>query len=383
MSSFRPFAMERWQSTYEYRVKYNLSESGVHPLALGELLELSGGSFDVNETLLGYGQSNGSDDLRYKIGLLYGCGDDSVIATNGSAEANFIALWELVQPGDEIAIVVPTYMQTYGLAQNFGVTVREIWLREEDGWQPDPDQIRAAINDRTRVVIVTNPNNPTGAIMSKEARAALVSAAQRVGAWIIADEVYKGAEVDGVETPSFFADYDRVIATGGLSKAYGLPGLRIGWAVAPPQMAARLWGRKDYMTISPGELTDTIARIALDPAVRPRILERTRKYLQSGLSILESWMQTTGLFSYRPPEAGAICYTRYDLDINSSELAERLRADQSVLIVPGDHFAMDGFVRIGFGNRAEELRAALELFSEGLNSLKRAQARAPSLSHSS
>ena len=368
MKAFQPFEMERWQSTYENRVAYNLSESGVHPLTVRELLELSG-TPDLGSTLLGYGQSNGSDELRAKIALLYGrCADDCVVATNGSAEANFIALWELVQPGDRIAIVVPTYMQTYGLARNFGIDVREIRLHEADGWQPRPDEIRAAIDESTRVVIVTNPNNPTGAILNRAARAALIAAAQRVGAWIIADEVYCGAELSGVQTPSFFGEYDRVIATGSLSKAYGLPGLRIGWAVAPTAVAARLWARKDYMTISPGELTDRLATIALDPAVRPRVLERTQRYLRAGLDILEPWLHSADVFEYRAPEAGAICYARYSLAVNSSELAEKLRADHSVLIVPGDHFSMDGYLRIGFGNEAAELHSALTRIGECLRS---------------
>jgi aspartate/methionine/tyrosine aminotransferase len=366
--TFRPFEMERWQSTYENRVTYNLSESGVHPLTVRELLALSG-TQDLGDIVLGYGQSNGSDNLRATIAAMYGCSDENVVVTNGSAEANFIAVWELVKPGDEIAIVVPTYMQTYGMSQNLGATVREIWLREDAGWQPDPDQIRDAINERTRVVIVTNPNNPTGALLNAESRRAIVSAAQRVGAWIIADEVYSGAEYDGVETPSFFGEYDRVVATGSLSKAYGLPGLRIGWVVAPAELAERLWARKDYLTIGPGELTDRLASVALHPDVRPRILERTRTYLTNGLAILEPWLQSSGIFTYLPPRAGAICYARYNLPVNSSDLAERLRADHSVLIVPGDHFAMDGYIRIGHGLPVDQLQRALDGFSLCLNAL--------------
>jgi aspartate/methionine/tyrosine aminotransferase len=369
MSEFFPFAMERWQSTYENRVEYNLSESGVHPMSLRELLVLSGRE-DFEDVLLGYGQSNGSDLLRARIAALYAnAGEENVVATNGSAEANFIAVWQLVQPGDEVAIIVPTYMQTYGLAQNFGVKVREIWLHEAAGWQPDPDEVNAAITDRTKLIIVTNPNNPTGAILSHSARSAIVSAAQRVGAWIIADEVYAGAEVNGPPTLSFFEEYERVIATGSLSKAYGLPGLRIGWAMAPQQLAAKLWARKDYMTISPGELTDQLATIALDPAVRPRVLDRTRRFLQTGLSVMEEWFAQSDIFTYTAPGAGAICYARYSLPVNSSELAERLRVQHSVLIVPGDHFAMDGYVRIGYGLEEAPLKRALAGFSDCLNSL--------------
>lgn len=366
MSHFRPFEMERWQSIHENRVTFNLSESGVHPLTFRELVELSG-SHDLEDTLLSYGQSNGSDALRSRIAGLYnGCGNESVVVTNGSAEANFVALWELVHPGDHIAIIVPTYMQTYGLAQNFGVGVREIWLRPENGWQPDPEEIRQAINDRTRVVVVTNPNNPTGALLTPESRAAILAAVQRTGTWIVADEVYRGAELTGVETPSFFGQYDRVVATGSLSKAYGLPGIRIGWAVAPPPLAERLWARKDYMTISPGELTDRMAAIALDSEVRPRILERTRSYLRLGVEILEAWLRKADVFTYRRPDAGAIFYAQYHLPVNSSEMAEHLRADYSVLIVPGDHFGMDNYVRIGYGNQPDQLAAALARFGDYL-----------------
>src|SRR5688500_16941212 len=366
MSDFSPFVMERWQSIHENRVAYNLSESGVHPLTLNELAELSGVG-NIGETVIGYGQSNGSDVLRSHVARVYnGCSDSCVVATNGSAEANLIALWELVRPGDAIAIIVPTYMQTYGLAQNFGVEVREIRLREDSGWQPDPADIAAAIDDRTRVVVVTNPSNPTGAIMKDDARAAIIAAAQRTGAWILADEVYSGAELDGVPRPSFFGEYERVIATGSLSKAYGLPGFRLGWAVAPEAQAARLWARKDYLTISPGELTDRIGAIALDPKVRPRVLERTRRYLDEGLDVLESWLNETGGFTYRRPEAGAILYARYDYPINSSDMAEALRAIHGVLVVPGDHFGMDHFVRLGFGGQKTHLEEALARFANYL-----------------
>ncbi len=357
--SFLPFAMERWQSTYENRVDYNLSESGVHPLTLRKLLDLAGVQ-STDELLLGYGQSNGSDELRERIAALYpGASEANVVASNGSAEANFVALWELVEPGDEVAIVTPAYGQTLGLAPMLGATVREIPLREELGWNPDPDDVARAVTGRTKLLVVTNPSNPTGAILTADARAALVAAASRAGAWILADEVYTGAEIEGPETPSFFGEYERVVATGSLSKAYGLPGLRVGWLVAPTALAPRLWARKDYTTISPGALTDRLAALALDPQVRPRILRRTRHILGESLGVLERWLGDAGCFHYRRPQAGAIAWVRYDLPVNSRELAERLRAEQSVLVVPGDHFALDRYLRIGYGLLAEDLTAAL------------------------
>lgn len=361
--------MERWQSIHENRVEYNLSESGVHPLTVSELLKLAGPEApgELNDLSLGYGQSNGTEALRAAIAALYpGATTANVVVTNGGAEANFTALWRLIQPGDEVVIVSPAYMQAHGLADGFGARVREVWLREEAGWQPDPAEIADAVNERTGLVVVTNPNNPTGAVLGDVAREALIDAADRAGAWLLADEVYAGAELDGRRTPSFFGAHPRVVATGSLSKAYGLPGLRVGWTVAPETMAAELWSRTDYTTIAPGRLTDHLAALALGPEVRPKLIQRTRGMIHEGLARLTSWLDEAGIFTYRPPDAGAILYAHYDLPIDPDELAERLRAEQSVLIVPGTQFAMDRYIRFGYGLLPAELEPALERMTNAL-----------------
>jgi hypothetical protein len=379
MAEFRPFAMERWQSTYENRVRYNLSESGVHPLTLDELLALDGdaagradsGTESIGEVLLGYGQSNGSDPLRARIAARYrGASESGVVVTNGSAEANFVALWELLEPGSAAAIVVPTYMQTPGLAENFGAHVIEIPLHEERGWQVDPEEVRRLVTSEVRVLVITNPNNPTGVRLTDESRRALIDAAAHAGAWILADEVYTGAELDAVETPSFFGTYDRVIATGSLSKAYGLPGLRIGWVMSDPAMAARLWARTDYTTIAPGELTDRLARIALSDAVRPRLLERTRGIIRDGLALLEPRLESWGC-SWRRPDAGAICYAHYPWAAASAGIAERLRVEESVLLVPGTQFGNEGWLRFGIGLLPDEHAEALDRVARLVEDLPR------------
>jgi aspartate/methionine/tyrosine aminotransferase len=369
MAKLRDFAMERWQSRYENRVAHNLSESGVHPVSVNELLELA--NIDsLGDVRIGYGQSNGTDELRARIAALYpGAQPDQVVVTNGSAEANFAALWQLVESGTEAVILLPAYMQASGLVESLGGRVREVWLREELGWQPRPGDIEAAVTDRTSVIIVTNPNNPTGATLQAPARSELLRAAERVGAWILADEVYTGAEIDGPETPTFWQPDARVIATGSLSKAYGLPGLRIGWAVAPLDSSERIWARKDYTTIGPGQLTDRLAALALDPLVRPRLLSRTRSYIVSGLERLDAWLARMSVFHYRRPDAGAILYARYELPISAAELAERLRARHSLLIVPGIHFQMDAYLRFGFGLPTADLTLALQEFELCLGTL--------------
>jgi hypothetical protein len=369
---FYPFELERWQSTWENRVRYNLSESGVHPLTVGELLELANAPVDpLLDVRLGYSQSNGTDVLRERIAALYpGASPEHVLVTTGSSEANFVACWRLIQPGDKVTVQAPNYLQTNGLARNFGADVREYRLREELGWEPDSDDIAAKIVPGTKLVVVTNPHNPTGHILSDAARRAIVKRAAAVGAWLLADEVYTGAERDGRTTPSFWGTYDKLIIVNGLSKAYGLPGLRIGWIVTTPQLAAEAWERHDYTTIGPSGATDHLATLALDPAVRPKIIARTRHILNTNYPVIEAWLKRfNGAFTWHPPAAGAICFARHHSPLPGQELVERVRKAQDVLLVPGEHFGLAGYIRFGFGNHREELEAALARVAHGLGPL--------------
>jgi aspartate/methionine/tyrosine aminotransferase len=367
-----PFRMERMQSEWENRVAHNLSESGVHPMTVGELLDADELAALRDERLL-YVQSNGSDALRRAIAALYpGAGPENVVVANGTAEANYISTWALVEPGDEVVMMLPNYMQTWGAVRSWGATVVPCPLREELSWAPDLDDLRRAVGSRTRLIIVCNPNNPTGSILSLDTMRGIASIAARAGAWILADEVYRGAERTEDETPSFWGLHDRLLVTCGLSKAYGLPGLRIGWVVGPSDIVAQLWGRKDYLTISPGALSDVLARKALDSAKRPRILERTRAILRRNYPLVESWANARRGLRLVPPRAGAIAYLRYSWRVNSIELVERLRDQHGVLIVPGDHFGMDGYLRVGFGNEPADLQAGLERMAAPLDALSAA-----------
>ena len=369
---YHPFVMERWQSTYEHRVRFNLSESGVHPLSVMELLSLADRQPDTLDVPLGYGQSNGSDELRSLIADLYpGATEASVLVTTGGAEANFTAFWELMEPEASVAVMLPNYMQVPGLLESFGARIHPFHLVEENGWQPDLNELEKGLRDGTRFILVTNPNNPTGAVLDETSMSGIVGLAHRHGAWILADEVYRGAELDGPETPSFWGLHDRVLATNSLSKAYGLPGLRIGWVVGPAEMMETLWGRKDYTTITPASLSDTLARVALEPDNRRKILARTRSILTNNLALLSSWMDgQEGRFRYRPPDAGAICYTRYGPSVNSSEFAETLRTEMDLLVVPGDHFGMDRYLRLGFGLPVPELEESLERLAAAFDAVE-------------
>jgi aspartate/methionine/tyrosine aminotransferase len=364
MSEFQRFVMERMMAKFEQDVEYNLSESGVHPMTLRELLagddRLAERLFSVE---LDYPHANGIPQLRENIAAMYdGAAADNVLVTTGAIEANYNTIRTLLDPGDEIVVMLPNYMQIWGLAKNHGLRLHTFGLREDAGWSIDVDELNEAVTADTRLIAICNPDNPTGHILTQEEMDAVVAAAERAGAWILADEVYAGAERETEEeTPSFFGRYDRVIATRSTSKAYGLPGLRIGWAVGPVDVIDQIWARHEYTTISATMLSNQLAALALSPEVRPRIIRRTREYIRNGYPVLREWMgRHPDTFRITPPQAAAIAFIRYDLDINSTEFTERLRREKSVLIVPGDHFGMDRFVRISFGLPRDFLTAGLD-----------------------
>ena len=374
MSEFQPFVMERAMSKFEQDVDYNLSESGVKPILLGELL--ADDPDHINKLLamgLNYPHVNGIPELRENIATLYdGAAMNNVLVTVGAAEANYISIRTLLSPGDEIAVMLPNYMQIWGIAKNHDLDMKTFHLREENGWALDLDELNAAVTPNTKLIAVCNPNNPTGHILTGAEVDAVIGAAERAGAWILADEVYSGTErLTDEQTPSFYGRYDKVLAVNSMSKAYGLPGLRIGWVVCPADTIDDIWARHEYVTISATVLSNKLAAIALSPEVRPRVIQRTRDYIRKGYPVLEQWMDSHGsTFSLTPPQAAAISFVRYNFDINSTEFTERLRKEKSVFIIPGDHFGMDRFVRMSFGLPGDYLTSALDRIHDFIVELK-------------
>ena len=169
------------------------------------------------------------------------------------------------------------------------------------------------------------------------------------------DEIYRGAEVQGDITPTFWGRYEKVVITSGLSKAFGLPGLRIGWVVAPPKLIEELWIHHDYLTLTPSLLGDRLGALAMEPQRRESLLARTRKIIREHLGPLEAgFLKNSDLFTYIRPQAGAITYCEYNLPIRSTALINRLRIDLSVLLTPGDQFGLGKGFRIGFGYDREK-----------------------------
>jgi hypothetical protein len=367
--------MERWQSLHEHHVDVNLSDSGVHPMTISELIPDPARRAGLFEELLGYTQTNGSVVLRERIAALYaGATKDHLLVTTGGIEANFLATWRLLEPGDEAVVMTPNYMQIWGLAESFGARLRAWPLRPDragERWTASLDELEALLTPRTRFIAICNPNNPTGAVLDSELLDGVARLAARHGAYVIADEIYQGSELEGPPAPSMWGRYDRVLVTNSLSKAYGLPGLRLGWVLGSPGLIRELWHHHDYTTIAPAALSDRLARLALEPATRARLLDRTRRLLSANLDIVRRWLaQEQGAIRAILPRAGAMLTAQYSAEINSSELAERLRREKRVLLVPGDHFGMDGWLRLGFGGEPHEVEEGLKRLSELLETLR-------------
>ena len=348
------FRMERTQCMYENEVEYNLSESGVLPLRVEEILE-GRDSATVLSLAMKYCESDGSKELRDRIAEWHGTTRDHILVTNGGSEANFTSLWGLLEKTDHAAVMLPNYLQTWGLARAYAGKTAPFYLKEqqENGkprWGLDIDSLHRAVTKKTRLIVVTNPNNPTGAVLNQEEMDEIIRVARKANAWLLSDEIYRGAELSGPLSPTFWGRYDKVLITSGLSKAFGAPGLRLGWIAGPPKTLAGLARYHDYTTLTPTMLSDRLARIMMEPARRDKILERTRGIVRRQLPKLESWIQSHDeIFTYIPPVAGAITFFRYKLPISSTALFDRLRNEQSVLITPGDHFGLGRYIRVGYG----------------------------------
>ena len=357
------FEMERMQSLYWHLVDYDLSESGVTPMTIRELLGPAADAEAFLQTALGYPLSEGSYEARANIAAWYpDATAENVSLSNGGSEANHLTLWTLLEPDDRLAFMFPNYMQGWGLGRHYGTATDTFKLKLKDGrWHLDLAQLERAVTKRTKVVMVCNPNNPTGYVLTGDEMDAVVAAADRVGAWIVSDEIYRGAEVDVDEaSPTFWGRYDKVVVTSGLSKAFAMPGLRLGWTLGPQELIRDTWIRHDYTTLTPSAVSDKLAAFAMDPVVRENIFARTRAIIRANLPHLEAWIRDQGnVFTYARPVAGAIAYVKYDLPVGSTELVDRVREERSVLLVPGDMFGLRKGIRLGFGYDIEHTMKGL------------------------
>src|SRR6185312_14391504 len=359
--NFQNFDLEYFQSQWERTVEINLADSSVKCANVSDLLA-GEGPRPLLELPLYYPEVNGTALLRERIAALYpNASAVNVLVTVGAAQANWMVCSTLLEPGDEVIVVSPGYRQVWGLAKNAGCRVKETQLRRENNWRLDVCELESLSTAKTKLISIVNPNNPTGSILTPEEMRRIVSICQKTGAWLHADEVYRGTELAVDETPSFWGMYERVICVNSMSKAYGLAGLRIGWAIAPPEMVEELWRRHEYAVIAAAGPSMKLAEIALQPAKRKMLLDRQRRLSREGHAVLEQWVRgQAGRFSVSKAVATSIAFVGYNFDMPSAELADHIRRKASVLVAPGGYLGTENHLRITVGYEPEKVRKALD-----------------------
>ena len=364
---FPSFDLERIQSIYENSVEINLTESGIEPLSLKELMNPK----ELEELLnlpLGYGYTQGTPLLRQRISNLYeGADENNVLVTSGSSEAIFLSAVLTVSKGDRVVMMTPNYLSFNGVAEALGAEVDYVPLLKKEKWEWDLDCLDEAVSNKTKVISVCNPNNPTGSVLNLEQMLKIVEIAGRVGAYLLVDEVYIGAELGSKHTKSFLGMYEKIIVTSGLSKSYAHPGLRIGWIGSGKRFVEEAWAVKDYTTIASSSLSQHIATKVLEPETISKLRSRTKVLLNKNLETLSDWiLPYSKHLSFLKPDAGGFAFVEYDMDVNSTDLVHDIRKNEGVFIVPGDSFGIDRYFRIGLGHESNGFSKGLGLLSKGL-----------------
>jgi len=369
-----PFGVEIWMNEFEGSCELNLAETCVESVTVAELLALCGkDEGSLSELLpfkMTYGHIEGSDRLRDAIAALYEKQKrENILVTHGTIGANSLVHQALISRGDKVIPVIPTYQQHYSIPDSIGADIHLLQLKPANGFLPDLDELRTMATPGTRLIAINNPNNPTGSLMDSAMLEEVAGIARAAGAWLLCDEVYRGTDQEGSGTTASIADlYERGISTAGMSKAYSLAGLRVGWLAGPEEVVEQVMIHRDYNTISVGMMNDHYAAIALENS--EAILERSKKITRENLAILTDWVEAEPLISWVRPNSGTTALLKYDLDLPSREFCIRILDETGVMFTPGSAMDMEGYVRIGYANSAAVLRAGLGRVSDFLGTVK-------------
>lgn len=370
----KEFGVEIWMNDYENTCRYNLAETCVESLTVAQLLDMSGKRESILEELLPmkltYGAIEGSDRLRDNITAMYQQQQrENILITHGAIGANALVHETLVAPGDRVISILPTYQQHYSIPESYGADVQVLKLREENQFLPDLNELRSLVTENTRLIVINNPNNPTGALMDEAFLNQVADIARSCDAYLLCDEVYRGTDEDGDGFTASVADiYEKGISTSSMSKSFSLAGLRLGWIAGPLEVIQAVCIHRDYNTISVGMLDDHFASIALE--CRDVILERSRRICKANRETLDAWVAKEPLISYIKPKSGTVALLKYDFDMPSREFCVKLLESKGVMFTPGSVLEMEGYVRIGYANSPQVLEEGLVKVSEFLAELK-------------
>ncbi|MDO9508460.1 MAG: aminotransferase class I/II-fold pyridoxal phosphate-dependent enzyme [Thermovirgaceae bacterium] len=345
------FKLERTLARFQNEVEYDLSASGIYPMFIREILTPQEMEDVYSNLHLKYVHTAGTKHLREAVASFYeGMDPSSVFMTNGSAEALYIMAWGLIEPGDEVAFMIPNFMLLSHVVESNGGVVRNFNLDPGNGWALDVESLKKAVTPKTKLICVCNPNNPTGTVLSKKQMQEVVDVAASVGAYVLSDEVYRGAEQGDAETPSFWGMYDKVIVISGLSKSFGLPGLRIGWVAGPREIAEMSWFYHDFLSTTVTTFSDFLATKALEPEMRKKIFARNRGIVRQNLATFTEWVNShKDVLSFTSPQAGCFAFVKYDLSVSSWDLVMDMVKNNSVFVIPGSCFGIENHLRMNFG----------------------------------
>lgn len=369
----KPFGVELWLNDYEDQAQLNLAETSISALTIRELLELTGAGDDFTDQLLDarmiYGHIPGSPSIRKAIASLYeSVAPERVTLTHGTIGANHLAHMVLTNAGDHVISFEPSYEQHAEIARSIGANVTVLPLREEDGFLPRIEEIALAITPRTKLICLTNPNNPTGTLIGEDMMRDIVKIARNAGAYVLVDEVYRGVEGDGVTPcPSIVDLYEKGVATSGISKAFSLPGLRVGWVVYPEELADEFATQRDYSIISVGVLDDMLAALAIEN--QDVLLKRSRTIMDRNRAIVDEWLAGEPRMSWTRPDAGSAALLKLHPVIDDREFALGLLNETGVFITPGSAFDMPGYYRLGYTCDADVLREGFRRMSAYMDQL--------------
>jgi aspartate/methionine/tyrosine aminotransferase len=370
-----PFKVEEWMNAYENDAVYNLAETCIDSMTLHELLTLSGEDPEnflssLADIRLTYSNIYGSPELLSGIASLYRRIDpDHIVPAHGAIGANHQVYISLISKGDHIVSAVPAYQQHYSIPESIGAEVSLLKLHKENRWQPDPDELKSLARSDTKMIVLTNPNNPTGALVPPDVMSEIVKIAEGSKAYVFCDEVYRGVSEDGGYMQSITDIYERGVSTSSMSKAWSLAGLRLGW-VASRDKAVKdaVIERRDYDTISCGVIDDRLASLAL--MHKDKILERNRAIVLKNRRILDEWVTSDPHVSYISPVAGNTALVDYDSDMLSYDFCKELLKQTGVFFTPGSCFDIEYSFRVGYAFDSKTLAEGLEKTSRFLSGLK-------------
>lgn len=363
--------LEDWLREYYFEVEIDLGCSGVEDYSFADLrrlLDLGGDALD--EVVFHDSQTLGGPGLREAIADAWAHGDaGKVMATHGSSEAMFLLLNALLGAGDEIVVSDPCYPQFRLIAETIGCRVKGWPLRFEQRFEPDLEGLLALITPATKMVIINSPHNPTGAALRLDERGDLIKACADVGAYLVWDDAFGQLVYDRSPLPSPVGSYERLLVLGTLSKAYGLPGMRVGWCLGEPEVLENVSRLRDYITLSLSPLIEKIATRVVEKSdllLQPR-LEQCR----NNLELLGRWSaERPDQISWIRPKGGASAFPRFHALDDVADFCQRLAQEESVLLVPGRCFGYPQHARLGFGCATATFAVGLERLGRRLDSLR-------------